>query len=156
MREAMTVMSDGPVASHNQNLDPRAATPTAESLPDIYDAMATGVCGRRHAGDARREVRRPYPFLLTLVPVTDQGETLHEQPFTVVGKNLSSRGIGFFHKDPIPYRRVVVHLEGAAGRAMRALVELSWCRFTRHGWYDSGGRFLELTPMPMSVNAAAG
>lgn len=118
--------------------------------------MPAGICGRRHAGDARREVRRPYPFLLTLVPVNQHGDTVHDQPFTVVGKNLSSRGIGFFHKDPIPYRRVIVHLEGAAGRAVRALVELSWCRFTRHGWYDSGGRFLELTPMAVGVNVAAG
>ncbi len=156
MREAIPAASNGAVSAHDANLDFRTADSAEEALPELSDALAAGICGRRHAGDARREVRRPYPFLLTLVPVTEHGETLHEQLFTVVGKNLSSRGIGFFHKDPIPYRRVVVHLEGAAGRAVRALVELSWCRFTRHGWYDSGGRFLELTPMPVSVNAAAG
>ena len=118
--------------------------------------VTNGSCGRRNTGDARREVRRPYPFLLTLVPVDEQGETLQGNTFTVVGKNLSSRGIGFFHQDPIPYRRVVVHLEGVAGKQVRALVELTWCRFTRHGWYDSGGRFLDLSPTPLAMSAATG
>jgi hypothetical protein len=64
----------------------------------------------------------------------------------VVGKDLSERGLGFYHQAPLPYRRAIVTLEDASGRVVSLLMDLSWCRFTRHGWYDSGGRFLKLIP----------
>jgi hypothetical protein len=32
---------------------------------------------------------------------------------------------------------------------MGVLVDLKWCRFTRHGWYESGGRFLQIVPSPL-------
>ena len=38
----------------------------------------------------------------------------------------------------------------AAGGWFGFLIDLTWCRFTRQGWYESGGRFLE------SVDFAAG
>jgi hypothetical protein len=62
----------------------------------------------------------------------------------VVGKDLSDRGLGFFHPHPIPHRRAIVTLEDSSQRGVSLLIDLSWCRFTRHGWYDSGGRFLQI------------
>jgi len=29
-------------------------------------------------------------------------------------------------------------------------VDLAWCRFNRHGWYDNGGRFTAVVPSPLS------
>ena len=110
---------------------------------DAMNALLLGLSPRPLAVEARQEVRRPFPFLLTLTPTANDGTTLGAEPITVVGKSLSSRGIGFYHREPIPYRWAILNLEGSCGDRMTVLVELCWCRFTRHGWYDSGGRFLE-------------
>ena len=32
------------------------------------------------------------------------------------------------------------------------LLELTWCRFTRHGRYDNGGRFLAVVPSPLEAD----
>jgi hypothetical protein len=26
------------------------------------------------------------------------------------------------------------------------MMDLTWCRFGRHGWYENGGRFLQILP----------
>jgi hypothetical protein len=75
-----------------------------------------------------------YPH--TLEPLCDA--------LVVVGKNLSEEGLGFYHQQPLPYRRAIITLEDNSGRSVSLLIDLSWCRFTRQGWYDSGGRFLEI------------
>jgi hypothetical protein len=43
---------------------------------------------------------------------------------------------------------MIVSLETAGGTKLGFLIELSWCRFTRHGWYESGGRFRQAVPAP--------
>ena len=43
-------------------------------------------------------------------------------------------------------------LEGPRGAWFAFLIDLKWCRFTRHGWYESGGRFLESVASPMEEN----
>jgi len=96
----------------------------------------------------QREPRYPFPFLLQLTPVQDETTTSQGTPICVVGKNLSSRGIGFYHQQPIPFRKAIVTIEDGSGRQTSFLVELSWCRFTRQGWYDSGGRFLSVISPP--------
>lgn len=96
--------------------------------------------------DARRDARVAYPHLLYLTPVDDQGHPLTQLATVVVGKNLAERGLDFFHSEPIPYRRVIITLETPEGRPVHLLTDLTWCRFTRHGWYDNGGRFLDIVP----------
>lgn len=93
---------------------------------------------RRHDG------RYPFPFLVKLTPVDDRTLQPVAEPIVVVGKDLSDRGLGFFHPHPIPHRRAIVTLEDSSRRGVSLLIDLSWCRFTRHGWYDSGGRFLQI------------
>lgn len=98
----------------------------------------------QEAGAERRESRRfSYPFLLQITPV-DENETPLDEPITVVGKDLSDRGLGFFHQQPLPYRRVMAVLEDMRGQRIEVLMDITWCRFTRHGWYDSGARFLNV------------
>ena len=98
--------------------------------------------------EKRRGGRRPFPLLLRLTPVEAQSLSPLGDPIVVVGKNLSDNGLGFFHPDPFPYRRAIVTLEDSAGAALSLLMEISWCRFTQLGWYDSGGRFLRIIDMP--------
>jgi hypothetical protein len=84
--------------------------------------------------------------LIRLTPVDDQSLAPRGEPLVVVGKHLSERGLGFYHPKPLPYRRMIACLEAADGRLVRLLVDLTWCRFSRQGWYESGGRFLQAVP----------
>jgi len=107
-------------------------------------SLLAGLNRKRPSSERRREQRFPYPYLLQLTPVAADSHDVLEDSITVVGKNLSVRGIWFYHQQPLPYRRVILKLEDAAGHQTSLLVELFCCRFTRHGWYESGGRFLEM------------
>jgi hypothetical protein len=103
-----------------------------------------GLLPRTAPVERRNNGRFPFPSLLKMTPVDDQTLTPLEEPLVVVGKELSERGLGFFHQFPLAYRRVIVTLENPDGRKVSLLMDLSWCRFTSQGWYESGGRFLEL------------
>lgn len=99
----------------------------------------------------RRSSRRyPYPYLVYLTPVGADGVTAEGASIVVVGKHLSDQGFGFYHPKPLPFRRVIATLEATNGVRLGFLVDLTWCRFTRHGWYESGGRFLQAVPSPLA------
>jgi len=107
-----------------------------------------GLYRQNSAPEQRGEARYPYPYLVHLTPVGEDGVTPCGEPVVVVGKHLSERGFGFYHPKPLPHRRMIVSLETAGGTKLGFLIELSWCRFTRHGWYESGGRFRQTVPPP--------
>jgi len=48
---------------------------------------------------------------------------------------------------------MIASLEGKETRWVGFLVDITWCRFTQHGWYDSGGRFLHAVPSPIERQA---
>jgi hypothetical protein len=98
--------------------------------------------------ERRCETRYPFPYLVHLTPVDEDGSLLQSETVVVVGKHLSERGLGFYHPKPLPYRRVIASLE-SNGRWLGFLLDLTWCRFTRQGWYESGGRILESVLSPM-------
>ncbi len=99
--------------------------------------------------ERRRENRYPFPYLIHLTPVGDDGRTSAGETIVVVGKHLSQRGLGFYHPKPLPHRRMIASLEDARGNRLGFLVDLNWCRFTKQGWYESGGRFLEAVASPV-------
>ena len=101
---------------------------------------------RGDVGERRGEQRYPYPYLVRLTPVAADGVTVVGESLVVVGKHLSERGLGFYHPRPIAYRRVIATLETTSGQRLGFLIDLSWCRFTQQGWYESGGRFLRAVP----------
>ena len=88
-------------------------------LGDIVDAMAIGV------------------FTVNAEGEWDSAETL-----VVLGKHISNHGLDFYSSQPVPYRRVVVCFPSNQGEDIRLLMDLTWCRFCGHGWYENGGRFL--------------
>ena len=100
--------------------------------------------------ERRRENRYPFPYLVHLTPVAEDGISPEGKTLVVVGKHLSERGLGFYHPRPLPYRRMIVSLESGDGECLGFLIDVSWCRFTKQGWYESGGRFLQsvLSPVP--------
>ena len=99
--------------------------------------------------ERRRENRYPFPFLVHLTPVDDDGQPSKTETIVVVGKHLSERGLGFYHPKPLPYRRMIVSLESSGGQWLGFLIDLSWCRFTKQGWYESGGRFIRSVLSPV-------
>ena len=103
--------------------------------------------GKNH--ERRVDQRYPYPHLIYLTPLGEDDLTPVGDSIVVVGKNLSEQGLGFFYHQPIPYRRVIASLEIQSGQWVGFLTDITWCRFTQHGWYDNGGRFLQAVPSPV-------
>ena len=133
-----------------------------ESLEDDVRTQVWGVLGTLYPDneivERRKEKRFPFPYLVHLTPVGDDGMTPEGETIVVVGKHLSERGLGFYHPMPLPYRRMIVSLEAPGGKWLGFLVDLSWCRFTKQGWYESGGKFLQsvLSPINMPKDDGAG
>jgi hypothetical protein len=103
----------------------------------------------RHAvGERRRQERMPFPHLVYVTPVAEDGETPCVGTLVAAGKHVSDDGLGFYHPDPLPFRQAIVSLEQPVGQWHSFLIELRWCRFIRQGWYESGGRFVRPAPTP--------
>jgi hypothetical protein len=114
----------------------------------VWGILARLYC-RNGQVERRREQRYPFPGLIRLTPAAESAAPPDGESLVVVGKHISERGLGFYHARPIPYRRMIASVEAGGGRWLGFLVDLSWCRFTEHGWYESGGRFLESVLSPV-------
>ena len=127
--------------------------PEQDTASDELRTQVWGLLGTLYAKvtvmERRREKRYPFPFLVHLTPVDEDGVTPCGESIVVVGKYISERGLGFYHSQPLPYRRVIASSEGPRGDWFGFLLDLSWCRFTRQGWYESGGRFLGVVNSPL-------
>jgi hypothetical protein len=128
------------------NIDLLPESPALTGLDDVRTqvwALLTTLYPQHEFVERRRENRYPFPSMIRLTPVGLDGVTPEGESISVVGKHLSERGLGFYHPKPLPYRRMIASLQNARGEWMGFLIDLSWCRFTRQGWYESGGRFLQ-------------
>jgi hypothetical protein len=103
--------------------------------------------------ERRRETRHPFPYPVHLTPVDPQGRPQLDDALTVLGKHLSQHGLDFYHREPLPWQRVIASLPSGDGRWVAFLMELTWCRFGQHGWYDNGGRFLSVAVSPLNATA---
>ena len=112
-------------------------------------SLVTTLLPRENLAERRREQRYPFPHLMHLTPVGDDGLTPEGETIVVVGKHLSERGLGFYHPQPLPYRRMIVSLQTGNGAWLGFLIDLSWCRFTKQGWYESGGHFIQSVFSPI-------
>lgn len=132
---------------------PRAGSLSKEKELQIRDGvlrvLATTQPALAHA-ERRREKRHPFPYPVYLTPVGRDGVTPVGETIVVLGKHLSELGFDFYHRDPLPHRRAIVSFEAASGKWIGVLMDLAWCRFGRHGWYDNGGRFLGVVPSPLA------
>jgi hypothetical protein len=99
--------------------------------------------------ERRSETRHPFPRLVHLTPVGKDGITPEGETVVVVGKDISEHGMGFYHPKPLPYRRMIASVEAPNGQWLGFLIDLSWCRFTHQGWYESGGRLLRAVLSPI-------
>ncbi len=106
--------------------------------------LISRILPKKITNERRRDFRYPYPHLVYLTPIDASGQPLNEESTVVVGKNITERGIDFFHREALPYRRVILTLEAEDGTRASVVTDLLWTRFTRQGWYDNGGRFLQI------------
>jgi hypothetical protein len=105
--------------------------------------LLTALYPRNDLLERRRDNRYPFPCLIHLTPVGKDGRSAEGAAVVVVGKHLSEHGFSFYHQAPLPHRRMIASLEGSRGNWVAFLIDLKWCRFTKDGWYESGGRFLQ-------------
>jgi hypothetical protein len=129
-------------------LENRTAGPNEEIRAQVW-GMLTTLYPRNDLIERRRDNRYPFPCLIHLTPVGDDGITPEGKPIVVVGKHLSENGFGFYHQFPLPQRRMIASVECKSGHWIGFLIDISWCRFTKGGWYESGGRFLRTALSPL-------
>lgn len=141
-------------------MNPMIHEPQFDLFPEAFDlgdeevrtqvwGLLTTLYPKTDLTERRHEKRYPFPYLIHLTPVADDGVTQEGDTLVVVGKHLSERGLGFYHPKPLPYRKMIASLESASGEWLGFLIDLNWCRFTKQGWYESGGRFLQSTLSPV-------
>lgn len=130
-----------------------AATVGDDEVRAKVRRLLSSLYPRGHMIERRGEQRFPFPHLLHLTPVTADGAVHLDDTVVVVGKHLSAHGLGFFHQHPLPNRRMIVSIELGPETHLGILIDLTWCRFTKHGWYESGGRFLRLVKSPLDMQA---
>lgn len=107
-------------------------------------------CPRPHRADRRNDHRKPFPYPIHITPIAETGYFLEIETIVVLGKHLSEHGLDFYCQAPLPYRRVVASWECARGTWLAMVLDLRWCRSTRHGWYENGGRFLQVIDSPLA------
>jgi len=147
----MATVSTAPASG---NLSGRGILPGADVATSVRSLLANSFPSERTL-ERRRAHRYPYPHLILLTPVMPDGATQLGPPVVAAGKQISETGLGFFHPAPLAFRRVIASLEQGPDQWIGLLLDLHWCRFTRFGWYESGGRFLHVVPSPMSVKDAS-
>jgi hypothetical protein len=128
----------------------RLPTPDADVATSVRTLLANSYPSERMV-ERRRAHRYPFPHLIVLTPVMPDGVTQVGPPVVAAGKQISETGLGFYHPAPLPFRRVIASLEQGPGNWIGFLMDLHWCRFTRYGWYESGGRFLQSVASPLNV-----
>lgn len=96
-----------------------------------------------------KRVQRRYPFRkpITVTPVNNHsGRPDRLKSFTAFGIDISSCGICFLARQLVPARKAVLSAEGPNHETVTLLFEPRWVRFTRGGWYQTGGRLVEVLP----------
>ncbi len=123
-------------------LDDRSSAAEDEIRAQVL-GLLTALYPRNDLLERRHDNRYPFPSLIHLTPVGKDGHSAEGATVVVVGKHLSEHGFSFYHQAPLPYRRMIASLEGRRGQWVGFLIDLKWCRFSKGGWYESGGRFLQ-------------
>jgi hypothetical protein len=122
-------------------LDDSPWTEILQLVTDCYPCEGTS--------DRRRDNRYPFPFLVYLTAVGEDGLTPAGEPLVGAGKDLSEGGLGFYHSVPLRCRRLIVSVERRDGRWLGFLFEPTRSRAIRQGWYESSGRILQSVRSPL-------
>jgi hypothetical protein len=92
--------------------------------------------------EQRNRDRFPIFCCMQMVPLDSAGRPLPDQQLTVVGKDLSTRGISFSHDSELPSRRLVLCLNLSETARFNVEAEITWTRQTPIGLFESGCRLI--------------
>ena len=118
-----------------------------EQIERCVQFALRGASPNRAHDERRRERRHPFPYPVRLVPVNTRGEVLGDS-LVVLGKHLTNCGFDFYYQHPVSHRRVIASFTCESNEPVEMLMDLTWCRFGGHGWYENGGRFLSTIHSP--------
>jgi hypothetical protein len=96
-----------------------------------------------------KRAHRRFPFRRSLVVTPINGSTGRPdrtKSFPAFGIDISATGVCFLGRQLVPARTAVLSIDGPDGQMVHMLFEPRWVRFTRGGWYQTGGRLLEVLP----------
>jgi hypothetical protein len=152
-----SVVDHGPEQAVAETLSPRHPVATqmrGAALTEQFRTLKKAL--ERPVNFERRQFSRmALPLVLRVTPLDQTGQPLEHLSTTTVGKDISPRGISFFHEQPLPHRRAIVTFEHPDVGQFCLEVDVNWCRFTSPGWYQSGGRLIRSVRrvcVPESVN----
>jgi hypothetical protein len=112
-----------------------------KSRSSQIEMLMAGLCPTV-AAERRQEERVSIPILFRLTPLDGNREPIRSETAIVIAKNISRRGFSFYHAQPIPQRRALIELAQPEIGPFTAEIDIRWCRFTRPGRYESGGRLV--------------
>ena len=97
----------------------------------------------------RVPVRRP----VYVTPVIVEGATLRLPApglaYTLAyTTNVSPRGIGFTHDEPMLTRHAIVTFDLLDAEPVSLVIQIQWSRCRGDRWYTSGGKFIAVTDTP--------
>ena len=122
---------------------------TANEVRNLVRRLMCGWPQKAVGPERRRSRRQPYLNAIDMTPVSESDMTPIGKNIVVLGKQLSDFGLDFYYREPLPYRRMIASFPCGDGRYTGLLLDLTWCRFGRHGLYENGGRFLRVAPSPL-------
>lgn len=128
-----------------------AAPIAQDAVREQVRALLRGGAVEAHLLDRRQDRRYPFPVLMTLHSVDADASYA---PQVIVGRDICERGLGFFHPAPIPFRVGIVVCDLTDGRQVAFEIDITWCRFARQGWYESGCRLLKPATPPQITHTA--
>ncbi len=141
------------IRAHKSSVEPIVgavvAAPGIRRLREIDGLVQSLVASWQSGGplvERRCWHRVPFERLLGITPL--EGDLPADQMRVAKGRDISLSGIAFTHTEPIPHRAVAITLWDDAGQTESIVTQLSWCRFTRSGEYQSGGKFLRIIDLP--------
>jgi hypothetical protein len=91
----------------------------------------------------RRWHRVPYDRPILITPLDDETNEPNGPSQLVPGRDISLGGVSFAHREPLASRKVACTFEPSSPTSESVIVRLTWCRFTKEGWYQSGGQFVQ-------------
>ena len=115
----------------------------AISVKTIEEVLSNSLqqwSARSEATDRRLSPRVPFQQRICLIGL-DEHHCPDSGACLVDGRDISAEGISFKHHDALPNRFVALSFQTGKG-IETAFVKLSWCLFSREGFYTSGGRFV--------------
>jgi hypothetical protein len=125
--------------------------PSPRGIPEV-ERLIESLVASWHASaqllQNRRWHRTPYRKPLVITPMDHEADVASAGSRLATGRDLSAGGLSFLHKHPLPHRIVAITFGLEPDMPTAIVTRLTWCRFTRWGEYQSGGKFLRTIESP--------